>query len=301
MSDETAMVPVSPQTALIAFSSGEGQARMIALANEFKAMCEERSKRKEKPWVVPIGPSKHLLIEAWQYIGQRAGLIARTSGSRDVRNPVTGDFEGVHAVAEAIHLATGEVVGRAEQGCYLNELIERKDAPPYQRWTQADGSPNRHAMLGMAQTRAQSRVLASVLRFIAEIAGASGTPAEEMDGVRPEKPAKPPIKPPQAKVTRPLSEPAPATANATAEPPEGAETKKTLLGEAVIITDIVVNHGAGWTLYIIKAGGEDYSSFDEEIYQAAEYYKEAESPVFISWEPDKKKKYKNITAIREAK
>ena len=58
------------------------------------------------------------------------------------------------------------MIGAAESGCYRDE----------NRWRNAE----RHALKSMAQTRATSKALGQVLRWIPELAGYSGTPAEEM-------------------------------------------------------------------------------------------------------------------------
>lgn len=200
--------PVQPQAGLSIFQTSDGQRRMISLADEFRSMCAEKE-RQGKKWLVAIGPGRHATIEAWQYIGQRVGVCARTVETKELRNPMTGEFEGVLAISDVQRLDTGEVIGRAEQVCYADEVLQRKDGSTYRRWDGPDGRPVRHSIIGMAQTRAQSRALASVLRFLLEMAGVEGTPAEEMDGIRK---AEAQIAKPQAKATTP-----PATNSGSSE------------------------------------------------------------------------------------
>lgn len=256
----TEIATYQPAGAVGSFASSEGQRRMIALADEFRAICVEREKSGRK-WLIPIGPSRHAIIEAWQYLGQRAGICARTAETRDVRHPVTGEFEGVLAVAEAQRMDTGETIGRAEQVCYADEVLQRKDGSVYRRWDGPDGRPQRHAILGMAQTRAQSRVLASVLRFLAEMAGIEGTPAEEMDGVRPEAPA--PVPQPARKSAPPPSPP-PLTPSTPPTPPMA--TGNVVAGTIEEVSEKSGKGGRGpWTLTSARLGKEWYGTFDTTV------------------------------------
>jgi hypothetical protein len=181
------------------FAGDEGQRRMIALANEFKAVCENRVKRGEKPWIVKIGDGQHARIEAWQYIGQRAGVTTRWVASHDVRHPKTGEYEGCSSTMEAILIATGQPITSAQCDCYADEVQKKKKGGGlFKRWLDPEGKPNRQAIKGMSQTRAASRALAAALRFLVEMAGYDGTPAEEMDGVDTGPPKPAPVQEPQA-------------------------------------------------------------------------------------------------------
>lgn len=70
-----------------------------------------------------------------------------------------------------IRIADGAEIGAAEAGCFYDETIGRDRK---RRWY------DRHAVKSMCQTRAASKALAQVLRFIPVLAGYSGTPQEEM-------------------------------------------------------------------------------------------------------------------------
>mgnify|MGYP001561091359 FL=1 len=275
------VVPYRAQP-LSTFSGLEGQSKMIELADEFRAICAEREKSGKK-WLVPIGPSKHATIEAWQYLGQRAGIIGRTAETREIRNPATGEYEGALAVAEAYRLDTGEIVGRAEQVCYADEVLQRKDGLIYRRWDGPDGRPQRHAVLGMAQTRAQSRVLASVLRFLAEMAGLEGTPAEEMDGVRDGKAEdeRAPVQPPARKSVPPDAAADSAVEGLVEDVSEKTGRKK---------------DGQSWTRYGIKINGMWYGTFDKKIADYAREAKNMGEAIRLTYETDAKG-YLSIIAI----
>lgn len=277
MSDESVVVvpePARVAAGLAQFATGDGQRKMIALAEEFAAVCAKRAElakaEQARPWIIQIGPGKHAVIEAWQYLGQRVGVIARTVETREIRHPVTGEFEGTWAAAEACY--QGQPVGRAEQVCMADEVLEKRGGGEFhRRWVGPNGAPLRHAMLGMAQTRAQSRVLASVLRFIAVLSGVEGTPAEEMDGVTPRGngDGKPPIQPPARK-----SAAKPAEAN-----------PNVVVG---IVDDIQVassKPGAAkpWTRWGIGIGGTYYGTFSESVAKLAQNALDFATPVRLTW------------------
>lgn len=115
-----------------------------------------------------IGEKQHLTVEAWQLIGGLVGVSARNVWSRPI---TTADgARGWEAREEAVTM-DGRAVGSAESMCLRTES----------QWDEADD----YAIRSMAQTRAQSKALSRALRFIAILAGFSGTPAEEMsDGMR---------------------------------------------------------------------------------------------------------------------
>lgn len=276
MTDETALT-VREAAGLAGYAGGDGQRRMIALADEFSALCKERAKQK-RPWLVQIGPGQHLTIEAWQYLGQRAGIIARTADLRELRHPITGDYEGAAATAEVFQVSTGQLLGRAEQVCYADEVVKKKDGTIFQRWLDEEGKPSRHAIVGMAQTRAQSRALASVLRFLAELAGVEGTPADEMDGVRGEA-AKPSVKPPTRKPDKPA---------AKSEVLEGyIEDVEHKSGNKA--------DGTPWNRYGIKIDGAFYGTFSDTLGALAKGAHEDSAPVRLTWKQDGN--YRNVVEL----
>lgn len=125
-----------------------------------------------KGLVVKIQGREHLTVEAWQTLGAMVGVSPVCAWTKKLEN-------GWEARVEARTL-DGRVIGAAEAECLTDEA----------RWKSADD----FAVRSMAQTRATSKALASVLRFVATLGGASGTPAEEMPreghgGRDPERPA----------------------------------------------------------------------------------------------------------------
>lgn len=251
---------VSSPQAIGAFSGPGGQKRMIDIADEMKAMIAEKEKQGEK-WLIPMGNSKHATIEAWQYLGQRVGLAGRTEGYQELRNPHTGEFEGYSAAATVERMDTGATIGRAEQVCFADEVVKRQnDGTIFERWLDEEGKPNRHAILGMAQTRAQSRAFASVIRFLMEMAGVSGTPAEEMDGTRPAG---------EATKKRPQRKKKTETEGERKERKQGDAKKGDIIVEALPIrTEKKTKGSKTWYEWIIqKVGSTDEfkcSTFSEE-------------------------------------
>jgi len=131
-----------------------------------------------------IGASKHLQVEGWQMCGAMYRVTTRSVETRllDMGNGVRG-FE---SVAEAVYVPTGTVIGRADAMCLSDE--ENWGLRPKYEWI--DGKKTQVALVpvplqqlrSMAQTRAQSKALASIFKWVAKIGGFSGTPAEEMTG-----------------------------------------------------------------------------------------------------------------------
>lgn len=295
------LVPIdAPTMELRHFAGTEGQGRMITLANEFKAMCDQRAQRGD-PWLVRIGPGEHPRIEAWQYLGQRAGVTALTDDEKtvEIRHPATGEFEGVRAVAEAVLIQTGQVIGRAVSVCYADEVLKSRRGI-YHRWHDEEGKPNRHAITGMAQTRAQSRVLASVLRFLAELAGAQGTPAEDMDGVRPSDSDRSPVRQPEAK---------PGNGNGGTGGTGGDDGNRAPGDVALETTGLVQkvesssgsNANGPYTKYGIRLrdGEQDlgwFSTFSVEIAEDARLAHDSGRPVRITYRV-KDGKYRNIQTL----
>jgi len=272
MSDEIAV----RRDALGAFAGNEGQKRMVALADEFKAVCAEREKSGLKKWIVRMGPGLHPVIEAWQYIGQRAGVIARTVETRAIHNPVTGDFEGYSATAEVQRLDTGDIIGRAEQVCFADEILKRKDTGEiYRRWNDEEGKPSKHAIMGMAQTRAQSRALASVLRFLMEIAGIDGTPAEEMEGVTRDAPREAKAAP--KRKTKPETK----KAATTSKPKDGDDIIEGLVTTAP--KKMSNREGREWYVLMLQQVGtaepQQYSMFSDSDADTAATCMKSETPV----------------------
>ena len=114
-----------------------------------------------------------LKIEAWTLLGTMVGVFAVPVWTRPVKD---GDRTvGWEARVEARTIA-GAVVGAGESMCTRDETTTKRNGDKIHRWAEAD----EHALRSMAQTRAASKALSLPLRFIATLAGYSGTPYEEM-------------------------------------------------------------------------------------------------------------------------
>lgn len=158
---DSAVVPVPPD-ALTEFGNGIlGMERAKAVAAQLDDIIQELGLS------VRIGQGQHLRVEAWCACASMVGVSPRTVWTK--RMPETGPLEGYTARVEVVQLSNGQVIGAAEAGCFMDE---RMGGGP--RWK------DQHAVLSMAQTRATSKSIGQVLRWIPVLAGYSGTPAEEM-------------------------------------------------------------------------------------------------------------------------
>lgn len=113
---------------------------------------------RDKNLIAKIQGRDYLTVEAWQTLGAMLGITATCAWTHKLE-------DGWEARVEARTL-DGRVVGAAEAECLRSESA----------WKSRDD----YALRSMAQTRATSKALASVLRFVATLAGVEGTPAEEM-------------------------------------------------------------------------------------------------------------------------
>lgn len=112
-----------------------------------------------------IGHREHIQIEAWQTVGR---FFNCTAGVDQV-DPVEVDgVKGAKAHAVVKEDRSGVVVSEAISYCMADEPTWRNKP-----WFQ---------LASMAQTRAMSKALANKFRWVAVLAGFSGTPAEEMTG-----------------------------------------------------------------------------------------------------------------------
>lgn len=160
-----------PQTAAIAPREGPGASAALfgttdpvevlqaarRAAEALVDVLEDRKLYKE------IRNKKHVFIEGWLML---AGMLQISTPNVWVR-PIEegGKRIGWEARYEA-RAANGRILSSAEGECRRTE----------ERWEDRD----EHALRSMAQTRAQSKALASALRWVVELGGFAGTPAEEM-------------------------------------------------------------------------------------------------------------------------
>lgn len=153
LNDEHAVV-VRHDDALTEFANPmQGIARAQVIANQLADIIKSRKLS------VSISGREHIRVEGWMTLGAMCGVTASTIETKQ-------DEEGFWARCQVIRLANGAVIGGAEARCDWSE----------KNWSNRDT----HALLSMAQTRAASKALAQVLRWIPILAGYEGTPYEEM-------------------------------------------------------------------------------------------------------------------------
>jgi hypothetical protein len=134
-----------------------------------------------------IGESKHLLIEGWQTL---AAMYRVTAGIAEDQYITIGDAHGYEATAEAIYVPSGTRISAAKAMCLSDEerwgmrpQYQWKDGPNGRVREQVGSTPTPLQQLrSMAQTRACSKVLSNLLKWVARMGGFAGTPAEEMTG-----------------------------------------------------------------------------------------------------------------------
>ena len=142
------------------------------IAGELSSVIEECN------LAVRIGQGTHLRVEAWLTLGAMLGLTAHTKETRRILGP-DGKLEGYEATVQVCRASDGAAVSQADGACFVSEKLKRRGGQSYDRWSE-NGEVNQHAVMSMAQTRATSRSLAQVLRWIPVMSGYSGTPAEDM-------------------------------------------------------------------------------------------------------------------------
>lgn len=171
---DPAALPV-PLTDRILQSTPE-QALAFATRTAKVILAEARRRR----WIVKIKQSEHYCIEAWQALGAPYGITASVTKIELLRGE-NNEVIGAMAWAEARHNPTGRVWGQAIQVCMMDETLRSRDGLVSFRWREHGV----HGLVGMASTRACSRALSQVLRWVGTLGGAniSGTPSEEMGRV----------------------------------------------------------------------------------------------------------------------
>jgi hypothetical protein len=128
----------------------------------------------------------YLTFEDWQTLGRFYGVTAVATSTRYIEfGALTGGaVRGFEARADAILVATGQVISSADAMC-LNDEEKWSERAKYRY------ENGRRVLVGtvavplfqlrsMAQTRACAKALRNVLSWVVVMAGYSGTPAEEM-------------------------------------------------------------------------------------------------------------------------
>lgn len=150
-------------------SLSEGPDPASAVAYAAQVSTQVASVLEEGNGYVTIQRKKHVTIEGWQSLAAMTGHSVEVQWSRPVEG-MEPNGQGVRAW-EARAVVTdqnGRVVAAGES------MAEPAEKAP---WTKTNFS-----VRSMAQTRAMSRALSSRMRYIVQLAGFSGTPAEEVGG-----------------------------------------------------------------------------------------------------------------------
>jgi hypothetical protein len=138
---------------------------------------------REKGMIQQIGEREHVKIEGWQTLGSLVGVMAVRPWTREVPWPpssqLTDELRQIQNAGYAFGFDAGyaaQTLGQIEVGGGEGTCRRTEST-----WNIRGGDVvEDYALKGMALTRAQSRCFASPLRFVVELAGFSGTPAEEM-------------------------------------------------------------------------------------------------------------------------
>ncbi len=139
-------------------------------AEVIKSATEAAKKLKEiiasKPKKVMINGEQYLEYEDWQTVGRFYGVTAKATDANLI------ELDGVKGFkAQAVSIKDGVEISGATAYCMQDEE-NWKTKPLFQ-------------LASMAQTRACAKALRNVLAWVVVLAGFKATPAEEMDGVKP--------------------------------------------------------------------------------------------------------------------
>ena len=159
----------SPATALTMYGTSDpvvARQRIVTIAGVFVDVVRDRG------LIDKIRGEEYVTDPGYLVLAGLTGLAAYVVWVHELE-------DGYHARVEVRRVADGTTIAAAEQICSRSES----------KWARAE----KHALFGMAQTRARRRALASVLTPIVELAGyAPGEPPTE---VEPEPQASEPIVP----------------------------------------------------------------------------------------------------------
>jgi hypothetical protein len=160
MSETKAVTKVKKQTLVL---EGDPQAQLDYAQKAAKALMQ---RVQSKPKQVIIGGKTYLEFGDWQTLARFFGATVGVEWTKPIER--NGKLEGYEA--RAIVYQHGETISAAEASCMK---VERN-------WAGRD----EFAVKSMAQTRASAKALRNAFGWVAELAGYSSTPAEEMDGVK---------------------------------------------------------------------------------------------------------------------
>jgi hypothetical protein len=179
MSDELTVIPQS--STQIEFGSFRSPDQALKEAEMVAAAFKRRANAMNL--YQPIGESKHLKIEGWQML---ASMYRVTASVGETRYLEIGDARGWEATAHAIYVPTGQKISSADAMCMDDEdkwgMVSKYEYVNGQKTKTGDVHKPLQQLRSMAQTRACSKVLSNLLKWVAVMSGFAPTPAEEMTG-----------------------------------------------------------------------------------------------------------------------
>ena len=169
---------IDPQPTELVVADSHSISTLAPTAMEFEASLAEASAKARvmkqvisaNNLAVKIGGGEHIKVEGWITLATAYGCTAQIVWSRKIE----GYIQAYEAKAEVLKQTPNGVVviGSAEAECGTRGDGQwENDSPEY-------------AVRSMAQTRAISKAIAGVLRWVVVLAGYSGTPYDEMSGVK---------------------------------------------------------------------------------------------------------------------
>jgi hypothetical protein len=168
----------SPSTALvIPPQTVPPQAHSLAIQRAPDVVLEEATRAAKalaqviegKPKKLTFNGKTYLQFEDWQTLGRFYGVTAVSRSTKFVEfGSDENSIQGFEAQADALLVATGQIISSAEALC-LDDEPNWNGKPLFQ-------------LKSMAQTRACAKALRNVLAWVVVLAGYAPTPAEEMDG-----------------------------------------------------------------------------------------------------------------------
>lgn len=172
MAESTALERVEPTPAVLSLIDGPDPQAAVAYAARISEAIAGVLKPKNGYEV--ISGRKHITIEGWQTMAAMTGHRVEVEWSRIA--------EGLPATERGLYAWEARAVVRDQSGNVVasgESMADPNERDALKKWA----SGGNFAVRSMAQTRAMSRALSSRMRYIVQLAGFSGTPAEEMGGV----------------------------------------------------------------------------------------------------------------------
>ena len=166
MTTDLAVVEQQPNHGL-SLSDGPNPAQAVAYAAQVSTQIA--SVLSEGNGYSTIQGKKHVTIEGWQSLAAMTGHSVEVEWSRPV--------EGMPANDKGVMVWEARAIVRDQSGRVVASGEAMADPAERAPWGRANFS-----VRSMCQTRAMSRALSSRMRYIVQLAGFSGTPAEEMGG-----------------------------------------------------------------------------------------------------------------------